>query len=316
MFKIKREKFGKLSKVRLINQKTNELVSIIPKFGANTSQIILNKNQKLYSLIDESKTIATIKDNSQFMGANCKLIPFANRIKDGCYHFHNKTYQLPINEPDRNNSLHGFVFNQPFKVEKIFANSKSAKLTLGFKYNQNFSGYPFKFKVKLVYSLSRLGFKAITKIINLSQTTIPIVDGWHPYFTLNQKIDDLYLQIPSQKKILVDKRLIPTGKYITFNNFSNLTKINKTFFDTGFVVNKRKKPKTLLFSKKHNYTLCLWQETGKNKYNYLQIYTPPLRKSIAIEPMTSNTNAFNNKKGLIVLKPGKFFKASYGVSLI
>ena len=51
------------------------------------------------------------------------------------------------------------------------------------------------------------------------------------------------------------------------------------------------------------------------KYNYLQVFIPPLRNSIAIEPMTCNTDAFNNKEGLIILEPDQQFKASYGVSI-
>jgi aldose 1-epimerase len=37
------------------------------------------------------------------------------------------------------------------------------------------------------------------------------------------------------------------------------------------------------------------------KENYLQIYTPENRKTIAIEPMTGICDSFNNKKGLQIL---------------
>ena len=41
--------------------------------------------------------------------------------------------------------------------------------------------------------------------------------------------------------------------------------------------------------------------------SYLQLYTPPDRKSIAIEPMNCIANAFNNGIGLKLLKPGEEF---------
>jgi aldose 1-epimerase len=41
----------------------------------------------------------------------------------------------------------------------------------------------------------------------------------------------------------------------------------------------------------------------ERSYPYLQIYTPPHRKSIAIENLSSAPDAFNNKMGLIELGP-------------
>jgi aldose 1-epimerase len=40
-------------------------------------------------------------------------------------------------------------------------------------------------------------------------------------------------------------------------------------------------------------------------YPYLQIYTPPHRKSIAIENLSSAPDAFNNGMGLVTLAPGE-----------
>ncbi|MCJ7554163.1 MAG: hypothetical protein MUO34_09805, partial [Ignavibacteriaceae bacterium] len=61
--------------------------------------------------------------------------------------------------------------------------------------------------------------------------------------------------------------------------------------------------------------LVTWQDAGEQKYNYLQIYIPPERKSISIEPMTSNVNSFNNGEGLLILEPGKIFTANYGLNI-
>jgi aldose 1-epimerase len=52
-----------------------------------------------------------------------------------------------------------------------------------------------------------------------------------------------------------------------------------------------------------------------DKYNFLQVYTPPHRNTIAIEPMTCLADAFNNKKGLIILKPSETASFSFGVKL-
>ncbi|MGB0929923.1 MAG: hypothetical protein ACPGVB_04055, partial [Chitinophagales bacterium] len=50
-------------------------------------------------------------------------------------------------------------------------------------------------------------------------------------------------------------------------------------------------------------------------FPYFQIYIPPHRKSIAIEPMNCNIDAFNNGEGLTLLKVGQTWKGSFGVAL-
>jgi len=54
---------------------------------------------------------------------------------------------------------------------------------------------------------------------------------------------------------------------------------------------------------------------GYREYNYLQVFIPPDRMSIAIEPMTCNANAFNNKDGLITLSPGEVLTTVCGIEL-
>ena len=48
-------------------------------------------------------------------------------------------------------------------------------------------------------------------------------------------------------------------------------------------------------------------------FPYVQLYAPPSRTSIAIEPMTGIPDAFNNGIGLKKLAPGEKFQASYDV---
>lgn len=311
MFITKKEKFGKFTKIKILNIQTKEYISIIPDFGANVNKIILSRNNKLFPILDGYKTYSSLIEDKWSKGK--KMIPFPNRIDKGQYTFQGKKYQLPINYPKQGHAIHGLIYNKKFKINKIINTKKQSSVILEYKYKREIHSYPFCFLVKIKYSLNNKGFKTTTKIQNLDSTDIPIGDGWHPYFKINGLVNKLFLKIPAKKKILVDKKMIPTGKYQKIEKFTTLTKIEKTAFDTGFIVTKSKIARTLLCSKKLNITLNIWQETGNRKYNYLQIFIPPSRKSIAIEPMTCDTNALNNKKGLIILKPNQTLSASYGV---
>ncbi len=68
-----------------------------------------------------------------------------------------------------------------------------------------------------------------------------------------------------------------------------------------------------MLARAQKLTINIWQQTGKWKYNYLQVFIPPSKKSIAVEPMTCAADAFNNKMGLIILNPKKSFSTSCGV---
>jgi len=311
MFKLQKEKFGKFIKLKLINQETKEFVVIIPEFGANVNELVLNKN-KNYSIIDGFSNYQELIKKKSFRGA--KLIPFPNRINNGEYTFNNKKYILPINFPKQKHAIHGFVHNKKFIIKNTSKNKSSISVDLVYNYKKELVGYPFAFEVIIKYTLTKKGFTCTTVIKNKSEEKIPIGDGWHPYFKLNRKVDDLYVKIPSKNRIIVDSRMIPTGKsqFIKFNKFS---KIGNQKFDTGFVVDKKGIASTELCDSSKKIKIVVWQETGNMKYNYLQIFIPSTRKSIAIEPMTCNTDAFNNKEGLIILKPKQIFKASYGVYL-
>ena len=110
--------------------------------------------------------------------------------------------------------------------------------------------------------------------------------------------------------------MIPTGEILPFDQFSELTKINQVNLDTGFrIAGEEGFVETLLFDPESDVKIKVYQETGEKKYNFLQVYIPPSRDSIAVEPMTCNIDAFNNKDGLIVLELGEVFEGNYGVKV-
>ena len=59
--------------------------------------------------------------------------------------------------------------------------------------------------------------------------------------------------------------------------------------------------------------MIYWQEA--DKFPYVQLFTPPSRKSLAIEPMTCNIDAFNNKEGLWYLEIGEKRTMEFGIDM-
>ena len=54
------------------------------------------------------------------------------------------------------------------------------------------------------------------------------------------------------------------------------------------------------------------EKAGDKQYNAIQIYTPPDRMSIAIEPMTAEPDTLNHHRDLIVIKPGEIRTFVFG----
>ncbi len=313
MFVVKKDAFGPHERYVLLNHETQEYVSVIPSFGGHVNELILKKNGLLHSIIDGANTIEELIANPYYKSA--KLIPFPNRIKDGKYVFKGRTNQLPVNHLAENHAIHGLLYNKPFLVKKVSNNNSLALLELEYLYNNELEGYPFRFLLRLEYSFSINGLKMNTTVINQGNSEIPFADGWHPYFTFQETVDNLSLLIPGSRKIEVDNRMIPTGTKSETENYNKLLKIGDSLFDTTYQIENENISTTKLYSAKKNVNIHVWQETGLNKYNYMQIYIPPDRSSVAIEPMTSAADAFNNGEGLIILKPGAVYTNNCGVYL-
>ena len=147
---------------------------------------------------------------------------------------------------------------------------------------------------------------------------MPVGHGWHPYFRIGDHIiDELLLQFPAEAVLKVDERNIPTGETVAYNKFNQLRQLENTVLDNCFLLpDTDTNAEIIIMNKSKDFGYRIWQETGKYKYNYLQVYTPPERKSIAIEPMTCAPDAFNNQMGTIILAPLEMISATYGITRI
>ena len=311
MFDIETIKLGKFIKYRLLNIDSGERVSLISGFGGNVTEIVLNKNGTEHSIIEGLSDDEITAGNKRFKST--KLIPFPNRIENGRYAFNGKSYQLPINY--ETHAVHGLIMDKTLEVLGTETDNNQALIKLRYCYDGSIPGYPFRYEAIITYSLLKeRGFACDTDITNVDSVPLPIGNGWHPYFRTKGKVDKLQIKIPSEFRIEVNE-LIPTGKLIP-EEYPDAVAIGKKKYDTGFVLAaKGGRISTEVYDPELDIKIVVWQETGNRKYDYLQVFIPEDRNSIAIEPMSCAANAFNNKMGLIVLKPGQSFNASYGVYL-
>jgi len=310
MFKRNTKNLGASDLIVFQNQDDSFRLEIIPSAGANVRSLKI----KGVNIIDGVESDEELKNNVAYKSTI--LAPFPNRIKDGKYEFRGKTYQLNINETPRNNALHGLIYNAPFEVLEEVVNDKNVSITLKNEYTGGNPGYPFPFTTttKIVLDVDK-GFTCTLSFRNLSDTEIPFGYGWHPYFTLNGKVDSYKLKTPATKQFMVDKQMIPTGASTEFHSFDELNPLKDIQLDGCFEIVEKNQVAETILKNGDGVTLKLWQETGHKKLNYLQIYTPPHGNSIAIEPQTCCIDAFNNREGLFYLQENEMLESSFGIIL-
>ena len=290
-------------KIILKDVNTNTSAEIIPSCGAILHAFTVFNKGIPVNIIDGYENAADFKNNITGKGfKGCKLSPFACRIKNAQYHFGEKEYTIEKFLLD-GNALHGLLYDVAFTVTKTWADEKTAGVALQYEYTGTDKGYPFKYTCAVTYELkSGNALTLTTTITNNGKGLIPVQDGWHPYFTFGGSIDDLQLEFQSAAMLEFDITLIPTGKLLPYQEFGVLKKIDAIEFDNCFTVNFAEcQPLCVLRDAEKKMQV----EIYPNKtYPYLQIYTPPHRKSIAIENLSAIPDAFNNGVGLQVLQPG------------
>jgi len=304
-------------KIVLRDTLSKTFVDIIPSCGAILHSFTVLHNDTLVNVIDHYDSLEDFTGNVTSKGfKSCKLSPFACRINNATYRFGEKQYTIEkflLN----NSALHGLLYDAQFIIVDQYADEASAGIALKYSYPGNESGYPFHYDCVVAYHLKKDNMLTIvTEIINKEKGLIPIQDGWHPYFTLGGSIDDLQLAFQSKEILVFNDALIPTGELLPYNEFETLKKINHASIDNCFTVNFAE-PQPLCVLRNPETKLQIEICPDKH-YPYLQIYTPPHRKSIAIENLSAAPDAFNNKMGLIILQPGEniIFTTTYKITFL
>ena len=107
---------------------------------------------------------------------------------------------------------------------------------------------------------------------------------------------------------------MPTGKRITDTRFAQGGSLKNVTLDNSFEFETQGEKAICILS---NNILRLTVEPDK-AYPILQIYTPPHRKSIAIENLSGAPDNFNNGIDLILLPPDnpKAFTTSYTITVL
>jgi aldose 1-epimerase len=251
-------------------------------------------------------------------GRGQPLLPWPNRIRDGRYSFAGVDHQLPINEVERGNAIHGLVRWNAWQPRE----NTGDRLLMQHRLHPQ-QGYPFDLDLTIEYALSEEGLTVTMTAVNLGAGPCPFGAGAHPYLRVGgEVIDSATLRLPAESRLEADERAIPVSRSsVEGSQFDFLAprEIGSTALDTGYA-DLRRGPDgraRAVLSAAGGPSLTLWVDES---YPYLMVFTgDPLeparrRRGLAIEPMTCPPNAFQTGEALLVLQRGERFTGSWGIT--
>ena len=141
------------------------------------------------------------------------LFPWPGRIAGARFTFKGREYRLPVNEPARGHSIHGFACERAFRVTRRGPYFVTAILDSS-DYSDLSSIWPWPFVLEIDYEVGN-GLRLKARITNTGDSVMPFGFGAHPYFhaPLNPKgtRDAMLIQLDADARWPLDARLIPTG---------------------------------------------------------------------------------------------------------
>ena len=243
--------------------------------------------------LDGFQIIKPSDDGVQTHGGIGVLMPYTDLVENGRYTLDGEVFQLPINEDGH--ALHGFAKDTRWRISKRGKSSISLTTILSSK------GYPGRLKAQTDYSVEKRGFSTKCSVTNVSKKGCPFVVGFHPYFLAK----DWKIRTKSKAyKYKLRDKYFPTGKskLYSFDNAGPDHDHDDTFRVAG----------PIRFQSE-SYEVVM----RRIRMPFLVVYNGRYAdgRSVAIEPYTGITNAYNNGIGLRVLKPRESFHCGYEITL-
>ncbi len=271
--------------------------------------------------------------NQVFKIGGAILLPFANRIRgqlagDGktiTATVAGKTVTLPANwsgtEPGaEKHAIHGLMLNSKFQnvTQQNGANESNVSATL---HAGDFGGHWLSdTDVKVETTLTNGAFEMTVTATNAGHAPLPMGIGWHPYFVLpSGDRKQVRLHLPGELRAVMNNYddSFTTGKRVPVKDTPyDFTApggraLDTQYLDDNFsdlIRNPEGSTVSELIDPEANYGLRLI--TLSPQIKSIQVYAPPQKNFVAIEPQFNlpdpyNKNWGNTNTGMVLLQPGQ-----------
>ncbi len=252
------------------------------------------------------------------------LFPIVGGLKDNCYTFEGKTYNLP---------RHGFARDLIFEIEDHWDDGISFLLRSNI---DTLKVYPFKFEFRLIYELYANLLSVTYHVTNLGENDMYFSVGGHPAFAVPMEeglsYKDYYLEFEGEENLkrwpvnsqglieeepeaIFDKTLIDDELVEIETKFLPLTK--ELFHQDALVFKQLNSSTVTLKSEKSEHSLR-FDFAG---FPFLGIWAAKDANFVCIEPWCGiadsvrHSQELTEKEGINILPTGDVFERAWAVKL-
>lgn len=285
--------------------KNNFLSVKINSFGAELSSVISNEAATEY-IWQADKTI--------WNRYAPNLFPIVGKLKDGCYTYKNKSYQLPQHGFARDNEFICIENSDSIVVFELTANEKL--LTV----------FPFHFSLQIKYTLLQNNLKVSYSVFNPDNSVLYFSIGAHPAFNCplshNEIFEDYELIFPNKKSLTINELNdgLITKQTNTIELHDNRLSVSQQLFDkdalvfTGNQINEvqliSKKTKKGVALKSFNWPYFgIWTKKQTSQFVCLEPW-------FGIADSEHATGDFTTKTGIIKLESEQNFDCEFELTFI
>jgi aldose 1-epimerase len=236
------------------------------------------------------------------------LAPWANRLAEWQYTAAGvdvDLHGLPLGVDDRGLPIHGLLVGKPgWCVDRQSFSRGAARLQTSLDVDS--PAFPFPHRIELSVAVTEDRLTIDTTIVPLADQPVPIAFGWHPYLRLSgAPRAEWDLRLPVRTHLELDQRGIPTGG--SCREARVAAPIGERTFDDLYRLGRVRR----LSIATDDTSITLHCESG---YPFAQVWVPPKRSFLALEPMTSPTNALVD--GSVELaQPGSEYRARFALAV-
>ena len=237
------------------------------------------------------------------------LAPWANRLSEWRYTAAGIDVDLAgmaLGVDSNGLPIHGLLVGRPgWRVEGHSFGRGVAHLTASIDVDD--AAFPFPHRIQLTIAVRDHGLTVDTKVRPTAQRSVPVAFGWHPYFQLpGTERAGWHLKLPPRTHLELDDRGIPTGETQVVRRQAR--PIGERTFDDLYRLGREKR--LAIFADDEEW-ITMQCESG---YPYAQVWVPPNRSFVALEPMTSPTNSLIDG-GFPLVEPGDEHSARFTVTI-
>lgn len=290
-----------------------------PHFPPRAEPVVLRSGDTVASLSPEGGGLAglTIDGREVVWGHDPRslpvgaqgqvLAPWPNRVDRGRYHWRGRDLELPIDEPERSNAIHGLVRFERFVLAE--RDRTTARLVCRLPARP---WWPFDLGLALTYGVVDGGLTLEVEAANLGEEPLPFGFGFHPYLIAAERVDDVRLTLPAERVLRSDERLLPIGE--------ELVEGTELDFRAGRLVGAARLNHAFGDLRRDGAPMAVATVAGEagslrlevdESIRWFMVYSgddlpaPLRRRALALEPMTCPPNALSSGIDLLEIGPGE-----------